>query len=204
MNYRNFVDRQISFYGDFEIDQIDFLFAAIREHGCDLFLDIGANIGVYTVIAGRLATIDRVIAFEPDPRNVRQLGANLLINSMVGSVEIVEKAVSNRTGPVPFDFFPDDSTGQSRIEAGGAESTVDAVRLDDLIEQNGATIFVKIDVEGHEPQVLEGMAKLLGSNRIFLQVESFPEQIEHVSLFLEALGFRHIRQIDSDHYFTNF
>lgn len=45
VNYRNFVDRQIAFYDDYEAEQVEFLMNAMRERGCDLFLDIGANIG---------------------------------------------------------------------------------------------------------------------------------------------------------------
>ena len=51
VNHRNFVDRQIAFYGDYEAEQTAYLTTAMGEHGCDLFLDIGANIGLYSIRA---------------------------------------------------------------------------------------------------------------------------------------------------------
>ena len=51
LNYRNFVDRQIAFYNDFEVEQRGYLFSSLAEHGCDLFLDVGANIGLYSILA---------------------------------------------------------------------------------------------------------------------------------------------------------
>ena len=53
VNYRNFVDRQIAFYDDYEGEQIAYLMNAMNERGCDLFLDIGANIGFYSILIGR-------------------------------------------------------------------------------------------------------------------------------------------------------
>ena len=116
LNYRNFVDREIAFYDDYETEQFSYFTKLMSEQGCDLFLDIGANIGFYSVHVGRSRLANQIIAFEPDPRNVNQLSANLLINQLTGRVEIVAKAVSNVESELPFQFFPDTSTGQSRVD----------------------------------------------------------------------------------------
>src|SRR6185312_5208358 len=50
LNYRNYVDRELLFYGRYEREQIDVLTAAMLHHGCDIFLDVGANIGLYSLI----------------------------------------------------------------------------------------------------------------------------------------------------------
>lgn len=144
------------------------------------------------------------IDFEPDPRNLYQLGANLLVKGLTGRVGIVAKAVSNRPGPVPFRFFADSSTGQSRIDDNGSPDTVDAVRIDDHVQLRGGIIFAKIDVEGHELEVIEGMTETLHNNKIFLQIESFPEQIEKMSGLLSTNGYTEIHTIGDDHYFANF
>ena len=204
VNYRNFVDRQIAFYDDYEAEQIAYFIRAMGERGCELFLDIGANIGLYSVRVGRAGLAQRIIAFEPDLRNVHQLGANLLINGLTGRVEVVAKAVSNRSGTVPFQFYSDSSTGQSRINDGGAVDSVDAIRIDDHIQLRGGTIFAKIDVEGHETAVIEGMAETFRTNRVFLQIESFPEQFEKLSDMLLAHAFHDLHSIGDDHYFANF
>ncbi len=204
VNYRNCVDRQIAFYGDYEADQFAYLISAMGERGCELFLDIGASIGLYSVRVGRAGLAQRIVAFEPDPRNVHQLGANLLINGLTGRVEVVAKAVSNRSGTVPFLFCADSSTGQSRIVDSGAADSVDAIRIDDYIQLRGGTIFAKIDVEGHETAVIDGMAETFRTNRVFLQIESFPGQFEKLSEMLVAQAFRDLHSIGDDHYFANF
>ncbi len=204
VNYRNFLDRQIAFYGDYEADQIAYLISAMGERGCELFLDIGANIGIYSVLVGRAGLAQRIVAFEPAPRILHQLGANLLINGLTGRVEVVAKAVSNRSGTVPFQFYADSSTGQSPIVDSGAVDSVDAIRIDDYIQLRGATIFAKIDVEGHEAAVIDGMAETFRTNRVFLQIESFPGQFGKLSEMLVAQAFRDLHSIGDDHYFANF
>ncbi len=94
LNYRNFVDRQIAFYDDFEVEQRRYLFSGLAEHGCDLFLDVGANIGFYSILVANNGLADRVVAFEPDARNRLQMGANLLMNGLVSKVDVVPKAVT--------------------------------------------------------------------------------------------------------------
>ena len=202
VNYRNLVDRHIAFWGDYEADQIAYLISAMGKRGCELFLDIGANIGLYSVRVGRAGLAQRLVAFEPDPRNVHQLGANLRINGLTGRVEVVAKAVSNRSGTVPFQCSADG--GGSRIVDSGAVDSVDAIRIDDYIQLRGGTIFAKIDVEGHEAAVIDGMAETFRTNRVFLQIESFPGQFEKLSETLVAQAFRDLHSIGDDHYFANF
>src|SRR5690242_8054034 len=86
LNYRNYVDRELLFYGRYERDQIDMLTSAMLRHGCDIFLDIGANIGLYSLIAATRRLAGEVIAFEPDARSLGALQANLLINGIANIV----------------------------------------------------------------------------------------------------------------------
>ena len=127
-----------------------------------------------------------------------------MMNGLTDQVEIVTKAVSNRSGPVPFHFFAETSTGQSRIGDDGAGESVEAVRIDDYIQLRNGTIFAKIDVEGHELEVIEGMAETFRTNKVFLQIESFPEKFEELSDMLLRQSFHDLHTIGSDHYFANF
>lgn len=204
VNHRNFVDRQIAFYGDYETAQTAYLTAAMGEHGCDLFLDIGANIGLYSIRAAKAGHAKRIVAFEPDPRNRDQFAANILMNGLSGRIEVEPMAVSNRSGPVRFTFFPETSTGQSRVDESGGTDSVDAVRIDDVVDLTDGTIFAKIDIEGHEAPAVEGMADTIEANRVFLQIESFPEQLENLSNLLTEYGFTRRHNIGDDHFFANF
>ncbi len=120
LNYRNVVDRQIAFYGDFEADQRRYLFSHIGDSGCDLFLDVGANMGLYSILAARGSLAGRIVAFEPDERARVQMAANLLMNGLLSKVEIVAKAVSKETGSIEFLLSPNTVTGQSKVGAAPA------------------------------------------------------------------------------------
>lgn len=193
VDHRDFVDRQIAFYGGYEDDQLDYLLEAMKP-GCDLFLDIGANIGLYSVHVGRAGYARQILALEPDARSILRLTHNLELNGLEGNVEIIDYAASGQVGLVPFRFMPATSTGQSRADPGGPDM-VKSITIDSL-GFACRTIFAKIDVEGHEPAVLAGMWETIHNNRVFLQVESFG------ALTIE--GLRRLHSIGDDHYFANF
>ena len=204
VSYRNYVDRQIAFRGDYEAAQHEFFLGKMRDCACDIFIDVGANIGLYTVLAALEAKPARIVAFEPDPRNYDQLRANLLLNRLTFGVETHKLAVSDRS-TVDFRLGSETSTGESKVATGHPDSmSLPAVRLDDFLPVRGATLFIKIDIEGHEASALAGMEMLLRNNRCFLQIESFDANFPAVDAFLRGAGYDLRRQLDADRYFANF
>ena len=197
VNFRNYVDRELAFYGGFEREQIALLLGNMRTRGCDLFIDVGANIGFYSVIAARAGT--EVIAFEPDPRNLAQLRANIFLNRLNDRVSVQELAVSEASGTVGFQFFSDTSTGQSHVSA-TADNTVKSVALDVFLAVKGRRLFLKIDIEGHELSAIAGMKRLLAENECFLQIESLAPNDERLRGVLSASGYRCLRSIGYDHF----
>ncbi len=206
VNWRNFVDRQIAFYGDYEARQIDWLTAAMREHGIRTFIDVGANFGLYTAVLARSGVADRVVALEPDPRNLSQLHATVLLNRLHGTVEIHPVAASSAPGTLRFVAFAGTSTGQSRVALEGDDQVIEvaAAALDDLLPLTGQTLAFKVDVERHEMEALAGMGRLLAENRCLLQIEVDEETLSGVTSRLEVLGYSRIHRIDNDVYFSNF
>lgn len=174
--------------------------AAMRTTGCDLFLDVGANFGHYALQVARAGLASRIVAFEPDPRSVARLSANLMLNPHL-PVEVVTKAASACAGTARFRQFADANTGKSAI-SGEGDLSVETVRLDDLFPVEGRRVFLKIDVEGHEADVIAGADRLLRSNSIHLQVESFAEAFEVVRRRLVGLGLEHVGTIAEDHFFV--
>lgn len=199
-NWRNFVDRQVDFFGDYEREQVAFLIDRLARDGCSVFADIGAIFGYYAVQIARRYPAMRVLAFEPDQRNLAQLQANLLINGLVGRVETHPVAVTAEAGDLPFHAYPDSSTGQSRVDA-TAIGTVPGVRLDDVLALGSERLALKIDVEGHEFEALQGMPRLLERNVALIQVESFPSNAAALEAFLDRTGFSPIRRIGDDRFF---
>ena len=204
VNFRNYVDRQIAFHGDYEAAQHGYFLAQMDRRGCDVFIDVGANIGLYSVLVAKRPNPPRIVAFEPDPRNYDQFRANLLINGVTAAVETHRLAVSNRSS-VAFRMASATSTGESRVDPGDPGAVeLPAVRLDEFMPLLERVIFIKIDIEGHELAALTGMAGLLRTNRCFLQVECFAERLGQVTAFLGQAGFTRQHEIESDRFFANF
>lgn len=209
LNSENFVDRQIAFYDDFETKQTAYMFDQMQHHGCDLFIDVGANIGFYAIQVALRGLAPEILAFEPDERNRLQLGANILINRLVGEITILQQAVSSAAGTVVFRPGSETSTGQSRVSRASEsnpEGTIalPCVSLDDVVTGTGKRIFIKMDIEGHEHTAIRGMRTCVARHKIFLQVESFASHVDDVKQELDAMAMRHLATIDDDHYFTNF
>lgn len=202
LNYNNFVDRQILFYEDFEREQLAYLNALSADMSDALFLDVGSNIGYYAIQFAKHANVARVIAFEPDPRNLYQLHANIRLNNVIDQIQTINKAASEEPGRLRFQLYGEGSTGQNRVsDSGNVE--VDAVALDSEINAVSRNIIIKMDIEGHELSALKGMKTLLTSNRVVLQVETFSDSRGAVIDFLQGLGFKQVNQIDEDLYFSN-
>jgi FkbM family methyltransferase len=133
----------------------------------DVFYDIGANVGFFTVIGAKLVgSAGQVYAFEPEPRNAETLRHNIQINHFT-QVTAIEKAVSCTTGQEKLKLA--DYCGGHALASVDTQIdynntlTVKTVSIDSFVEQ--AKIkppnFVKIDVEGAEIDVLKGMIQTI-------------------------------------------
>lgn len=204
LSYRNFVDRHIAFFG-FERPQRDYLLQHMRTNGCDCFLDIGANIGLYALTVAHSGLVPEIHAFEPDPRNYAQFLGNLYLNHMTGRIHPHQLALSDKTGELRFHLSPDASTGHTRVANADEDAVVfKAERLDHVLPVQGKKVFMKIDVEGHELAVLQGGASFLRDNDCFMQIEIWPENLEVVTAYLSAAGYRQVHRIEQDSYFRRF
>jgi FkbM family methyltransferase len=159
----------------------------------DIFIDIGANLGLYTCIVMRNRLAPRAILFEPDRRNRVHLQANLLINDLLDAdVQIHAVALGAEPERLRLVPGPERDIGLSQIVETDMASDgyeVDVVRFDDLVALTGRTLAVKIDVERYERKVLAGMARTLRDNRGMVQIEVLEERDETVRL-MAAAGFK--------------
>src|SRR5213596_1475545 len=140
------------FYRSLVVDAVD---------GQTTFVDGGAHIGVYTLLAARCAA--RVIAFEPDPYNFAALRRNIAAAGCE-NVEIRAQAVADRNGRATFRAFRSTFSGSllPREMDEYREFETEIVRLDDaLADVDLRTLVVKLDVEGAEPLALLGMQQTL-------------------------------------------
>jgi FkbM family methyltransferase len=159
----------------------------------DIFIDVGANLGLYTCILMKSRLVPRAILFEPDRRNRVHLGANLLINDLLdANLEIHPVALGAEPARFRLVPGPERDIGLSQIvetALQGQGYDVEIVRFDDFVVLAGQTLAIKIDVERYERKVLAGMARTLRDNRGIVQIEVL-EAREETTALMSAAGFR--------------
>jgi FkbM family methyltransferase len=176
------IQRHLFYFGVWEPNLTGFLSARLRPG--DIFVDVGANIGYFTLLASRLVgSSGRVIAIEASPNIFARLSDNLKRNR-VGNVDSSNVAVSDRFGTTQLFLGSDSNLGQTGTVARPGsryECDIDTAPLDALL----ATVdvarvrFVKVDVEGAEWSVLQGMQGLLrdGARELEVFVELTPKSL---------------------------
>ena len=168
--------------------------AASLLHPGDVAFDIGANVGIYSLLFSEVVGLaGRVVTFEPSPRNVGYLRRHLSLN-LVTNVSVMAAAVSRASGKAMFDMGADSSTG--RISPQGALE-IEAIRLDDfVVRENCRPSLIKIDVEGAEVEVLEGASDTLRNSAPMLLIATHSaalkaaciELLEHHRYSVRELG----------------
>lgn len=148
---------------------IGFVRARLAARG-GAFADIGANVGIVAAAVAR-STHGPVFAFEPAPETARRCAATFALNGLDNAI-LFACAASDRDGEIPFHAAPANSDWAAVDPAGPAtihwsKVTVCCCRLDTLADEGkiGGVGLLKIDVEGHEPQVLAGAERLIGNDR---------------------------------------
>lgn len=149
---------------------------AAREHlrAGSVAVDVGANVGVITFLAAAIAGPGgRVIAVEPNPDNLQLLYRGIVLNRF-DNVTVLPYAASNRRTVFSL------TGGTSNTHLIGARQPVEgghfvqSVKLDEMLGSLPRIDFVKMDIEGHEPQALEGFSRLVEQHRPVLLVEFNP------------------------------
>lgn len=159
------------YVGLHELEPMGFALHALRPD--DLLLDVGANIGSYTLI-GAGACGARVHAFEPVPATSDDLATNIRLNDLSDQVCLHRAAVGRRAGTVSISTDRDTTNhvvpdGQESLGETRPTTEVPVVALDDLPDLRSdsfAGILVKIDVEGFEVDVLKGAREILKDGRL--------------------------------------
>ncbi len=147
----------------------------------DTVIDIGANIGYYTVLAAKkVGPRGRVIAFEPEPQAFSFLKRNAEVNRFTNIVA-EQKAVSNASGIVKL-YIARENLGDHRIfpsEPGRQAIEVQAVALDDYLPDGDPVHFIKIDTQGAEGLIFEGMQRTLRRHKnVRVALEFWPYGLE--------------------------
>ena len=114
-------------------------------------------------------------------------------------------AISNEVGSASFIPSRSKSDGnRGGVGLGGDSQSVivNKNKIDNLFDDVGSIFFIKIDVEGHELQVVDGMYNILNRNKCFLQIESFGNEGGLESKLLK-MGYKMVESISPDFFFSN-
>ncbi|HEX4127372.1 MAG TPA: FkbM family methyltransferase [Acidimicrobiales bacterium] len=183
--------------GVHEWEELQFCLRYLRPG--DHFVDVGANVGVFTTLVGTRIPGVRITAVEPFPPVREDLLGNLTLNGLETDVTVVESAVSDTVGEATFEVLDRDVL--NRLAAGGpgggAGITVPVTTLDDLVGGDPPAL-IKIDVEGSELLVMKGARRLLsapGTAPVLLFEHAghgahFGISPAEVRAFLSELGYR--------------
>ena len=199
VNPADFTERPIWINGFDPRDQQTLFFRQALRPG-DCVLDIGANVGYYSLLAASLVgPRGAVHAFEPSATVLESLRRNVALNPQA-AVTIHPLALSDRVQSAPFYIASERHTGLSSLRDLGAKTQrvadVSTAPLDELREKLPPVRLVKLDVEGAEWRVLQGARELLARDRPDLLLEltdAFLRELggsaEQVCQLLTRLGY---------------
>jgi FkbM family methyltransferase len=171
-----------------------------------LFIDIGAHYGFYTLLIASQFKHSRILAFEPVPENCEILKRNVKLNKLK-NVEIFNLAVSNREEIKEFNIT--EASDSSSFYTHPFVKTlktkkIKSISLDNLLKNNPkAPTIIKIDTDGHELCVLEGMRNVIKKNQeIKLIIEFNPKMLRSAGFKPEVL-LEKLYELGFDVYFVN-
>tara|TARA_B100001059_G_C17702917_1_gene511117 strand:- start:58 stop:831 length:774 start_codon:yes stop_codon:yes gene_type:complete len=209
------IDREIIIYQEFEAIEFNFLIDQINKNKINHFIDVGANCGYYSLnIAKEIKKIN-ILSFEPNEEAYLKFYKTLYRNPILSKkVNLRKFGLSNKNEKMLM---------QSKVKFGysqtGGSSIVNQKKIDNCstffadfkigdenIKLNNDKIAIKIDVEGHELYVLEGLKNNLKENKCILLIEIFDVNYDSVKNLLSSLGYKLFHKVikNSNYFYKNF
>jgi len=183
----------------------------VRKFRPKYFFDIGANIGYYSLLIAAEKNCSKIFSYEPMPRTFAELKKNVECNNLSEEIVCHQLAISCLKGHSTMDVI-DETSGSNALASTAFHNTkivrqehVSTTTLDLMHDFKDSKIAMKIDVEGHELEVIQGAQKLLISNPAILQIEIHNRSSgsrDAMSL-LQKLGYRSAFVAGPDKYLTN-
>ncbi|MGB7441311.1 MAG: FkbM family methyltransferase [Coleofasciculaceae cyanobacterium] len=186
----------VLYCGLYDYDEMNFLLRYLRAE--DSFLDIGANVGVYTLLAASKIQSGSIYSFEVLPKNYTRLQENLKINKF-DQVKTYEIAVSDQPGTVSLNLAEGDSMPFITHTSANNTITVTTDTLDNLLQNQPLDnlTLAKMDIEGAELLAFKGAVSLLKQQRPHVwileindQVSNFGHHKQDVVDFLHNYGYK--------------
>ena len=201
------IDREIIINQEYEKKEISILTKLIENHDVNYFIDIGANCGIYSFMIASYFENLKILAFEPNIEAFNKFNKTLEGNiKLFKNIKIFNFGLSDKKSRLKMRSLVKHGyiqTGGSTIHDGNTYKNVDIYKADfeigdQKLNLSNSNISIKIDVEGHEINVLLGLKQLLTKNNCILQIELFDESFEQANNFLIDNNFKKISENKSD------
>ncbi len=209
------IDRQIILHKEFEDLEINFLIKQIDKHEMNYFIDVGANCGYYSVKIAKEFEKIIVLSFEPNPDAYLKFSKTLSKNILLSKkITLKNYGLSDKSSKLKM---------QSLVKFGYAQTGGSSVVKDNELDKhftffakfkNGdekikikdRKIAIKIDVEGHEINVLNGIKNILKNNKCVIQIEIFDRNYKYVNNYLSKIGYSKFYKIKKrlNYFYKNF
>lgn len=197
--YSNCDDYLISNYYysgyDEEIQEIEVLTSLIKNFG--IFFDIGSYNGLFSVVLGNKFPNLTINSFEPNPANYNRTNFNVSLNKL-DNISTYNMGISNKTGMLDF-YIPNDlsmttvssfdsSFYSNHSNTPSITKSIEVTSLDSFCKENNSyPEFIKIDVEGHEYEVLSGALHILEKHKPLILCEIFTKMYRNTETFRTQL-----------------
>jgi len=186
----------------YEPKTLAFILKRLADGG--VFIDIGANIGGYTIRAAKTA---RVYALEPHPRNFHLLKLNIKLNQTRNNVRAFQIAAGSYLGKAKLAIsnYHGRHSLLHKVEMQqkcNSAIEVDVMTLDFILANEDHIDVIKIDVEGAEPLVLKGAKETLKRTEVVIVEATCPKSFYRASKILAKYSFKPAKKLDSNVAFT--
>ena len=179
-----------------------------------IVLDCGANIGYYALMMGKLVgDTGRIISVEPSPNNYHHLSLNVILNGMDHVIDTLHMGLSNESGMGQLflsehsnchTFYPPSQDSQEAQT--GRSIPIPLRSIPDIVKEFGKFDFLRMDTEGFEVEILEGLVPALDdeSFRPTLLFETHPHSYDETHNLCKPMRDLFARGYDVSHVVVNF
>ena len=153
----------------------------------DLILDVGANLGYYSIIAASHGY--EVYAFEPFEKNYDKFYSSILLNSYHKNIKLFKNIVSNKSHEKKsLNIVPGPIVNYGCITVDDKEGNIETIAIDDLNIKKNIDIL-KIDVEGYEYEVIEGLKNLILNNQVKNIIIECSPKFRNIEYYFKIIKF---------------
>jgi FkbM family methyltransferase len=207
------LDRKLILNQSYEIEETKILLDLVNRNSLEYFIDIGANSGYYSIELSKKNF--KVLAFEPNLEALFKLNKTLNVNNnLKNKIKIFPFGLSDKDSKllmkskVKFGYIQPggSSVTESTNEKNYKTFHANFKKGDEVLNLIDKNLAIKIDVEGHELKVLNGMINVLKTNKCILLIEIFQENFDEINRFLIKNNFKLINKVKKrfNYFYQNF